>query len=166
MIWPVCAVRDTVSMQSSFGTVLWIVCGFGIVAAFFSLIGTGKAWDEYGKSRLLMESDLPTRALAMAASTAASNAERDTEIRQMLEARNARRARRGEAPIDIDAELARLVAPTVDDGLRAEIRELVIARNFRRARHGQPLLDVEAEVAKQISELSNPGGRLPGGPAL
>src|SRR5581483_6863662 len=94
----ICLVRDTVSMQSSFGTVLWVVCAFAIVAAFISLAGTGKTWDEYGKSRLLMESDLPTRALTMAAATAQSNAERDLEIRQMLEARNARRARRGEPP--------------------------------------------------------------------
>ena len=145
-------------MQSSFGTVLWVVCAFAIVAAFISLAGTGKTWDEYGKSRLLMESDLPTRALTMAAATAQSNAERDLEIRQMLEARNARRARRGEPPIDIDAELARLVAPEIDDALRAEIRELVIARNFRRARHGQPLLDVNAEVSRQLEELSKPAG--------
>jgi hypothetical protein len=89
----------------------------------------------------------------MAATSAAATAERDDEIRQMLEARNARRARRGEPPIDIDAELARLVAPKVDDALRAEIRELVIARNFRRARHGEPLLDVEAEVERQITTL-------------
>jgi hypothetical protein len=142
-------------MQSSFGTVLWVVCGFGIVAAFVSLIGSGKAWDEYGKSALLMESDLPTRALARAAMSAASTAERDDEIRQMLEARNTRRARRGEPAIDIDAELARLVAPAIDDALRAEIRELVIARNFRRVRHGQSLLDVDAEVARQVAELGS-----------
>jgi hypothetical protein len=138
-------------MQSAFGTVLWIVCGLGFVAAFFSLIGTGRTWDEYGKNRLLMDSDLPARAIAAAVS--GSTAERDLEIRQMLEARNARRARRGEAPIDIDAELARLVTPGVDDALRAEIRELVIARNFRRARHGEPPLDVNAEVERQIAEL-------------
>jgi hypothetical protein len=144
-------------MQSAFGTVLWIVCGFGFVAAFFSLIGTGRTWDEYGKNRLLMDSDLPARAIAATAtatvSVSGSTAERDLEIRQMLEARNARRARRGEAPIDIEAELARLVTPGVDDALRAEIRELVIARNFRRARHGEPPLDVNAEVERQIAEL-------------
>jgi hypothetical protein len=141
-------------MQSAFGTVLWVVCGLGIVVAFFALIGTGKTWDDYGKNRLLMDSDLPARAVAMAAMSGPATAERDDEIRQMLEARNARRARRGEPPIDIEAELARLVAPGVDDGLRAEIRELVIARNFRRARHGQPPLDVNAEVERQIAELS------------
>ena len=51
----------------------------------------------------------------------------------MLEARNARRARRGEPPIDVDEELARLTAPAIDPELREEIRELVIARNPRRA---------------------------------
>ena len=141
-------------VQSSFGTVLWIVCGFGFVAAFFALIGTGKTWDEYGKNRLLMDSDLPARAVALADMSGTSTVERDDEIRQMLEARNARRARRGEPPIDIETELARLVTPGVDDALRAEIRELVIARNFRRARHGEPPLDVNAEIEREIAELS------------
>jgi hypothetical protein len=144
-------------MHSSFGTVLWIVCGLGLVVAFLCLIGTGKTWDEYGKNRLLMDSDLPARSGARAPASAASTAERDDEIRQMLEARNARRAQRGEPPIDIDAELARLVAPGVDDALRAEIRELVVARNFRRARQGKAPLDVNAEVERQIAELA--GGK-------
>jgi hypothetical protein len=71
----------------------------------------------------------------------------------MLEARNARRARRGEAPLDVDAELARLTAPHVDPELRQEIRDLVKARNYRRTRAGKPPLDVEAEVEREIARL-------------
>ena len=79
--------------------------------------------------------------------------ERDDEIRQMLTARNERRARRGEEPLDVEAELARLTKPAVDPGLEMEVRQLVIARNERRERRGQPPLDVDEEVARQLREL-------------
>ncbi len=72
----------------------------------------------------------------------------------MLEARNARRARRGEAPVDIEQELRRLTVPQIDSELRAEIRDLVLARNHRRARAGKPPLDVEAEIEREIAGLS------------
>ena len=54
----------------------------------------------------------------------------------MLEARNARRRRRGEAALDIERRAA-AARPRrrFDDDLRAEIRELVVARNHRRAAH-------------------------------
>ena len=74
----------------------------------------------------------------------------------MLEARNARRRRRGEPEVDVEAELARLtaLADAADDGeLRDEIRQLVIARNHRRARKGLAPLDVEAEIARELSGL-------------
>ena len=89
------------------------------------------------------------------ASSAAALRERDEEIRQMLEARNSRRVRRGEQPLDVDEELAKLTAPQIDPELRAEIRDLVIARNYRRARAGKPPLDVEAEIEREIAELGN-----------
>ena len=79
--------------------------------------------------------------------------ERDTEIRQLLDARNARRARRGEPPLDVEAEFRRLTQPQIDSGLRSEIRDLVLARNYRRARQGKPPLDVEAEIDREISSL-------------
>ena len=85
---------------------------------------------------------------------AAALLERDTEIRELLEARNARRRRRGEPEVDIEAELARLTAPAIDAELRSEIRDLVVARNHRRARKGKPPLDVEAEIEREISSLS------------
>jgi hypothetical protein len=80
--------------------------------------------------------------------------ERDDEIREFLEARNERRRRRGEALVDVEAELRQLTAPQMDDAIRAEIRELVIARNHRRTRAGKPRLDIEAEIAREIEGLS------------
>jgi hypothetical protein len=81
-----------------------------------------------------------------------SAAERDAEIRQLLEARNARRAARGEAPVDVEEELRALTAPAADPELAAEVRQLVEARNARRIARGQPPLDVEAEVSKRLRE--------------
>src|SRR5918992_6185543 len=78
-------------------------------------------------------------------------AEREAEIRQMLEARNARRAARGEAPVDVDAELRALDAPA-DPELREEVRALVEARNARLVARGEQPLDVEAEIDRRLRE--------------
>jgi hypothetical protein len=140
------------SVHAAFGIVVWVVCGLGLLAAFAALVLSGKTWEEYGKDRLLMEGESPT---GPKPGSAAALLERDAEIRQLLEARNARRLRRGEPAIDVEDELRRLTAPAIDADLRAEIRDLVIARNHRRARAGKPPLDVEAEIERQIASLGD-----------
>jgi hypothetical protein len=72
----------------------------------------------------------------------------------MLAARNALRERRGETPVDVDAELARLAQPAADPGLRDEVRDMVVAGNRRRVRAGKKPLDVETEVQRRISGLN------------
>jgi len=144
----VCATLNAV--QHAFGTVLWVVCVVGLVIGVFCLIASRTTWEHYGKSLLLLDSDLQS---GPAMGSPAAIRERDAEIREMLHARNARRMRRGEPPIDVEEELARLTAPQVDPALHAEIRDLVIARNNRRARAGKPPLDVDAEVQREISKL-------------
>jgi hypothetical protein len=145
----------------------------GILGAVIALLMSRGTWESLGRDRLLMESDLhDPRAPRDAGRTAqtpvathpATVAERDEEIRQMLQARNRRRRRHGEAELDVETELARLThtpaapvaqtAETLDDELLSEIRELVVARNHRRARRGEPPLDVEAEIARQIARLN------------
>jgi glycine/D-amino acid oxidase-like deaminating enzyme len=137
-------------VQSAFGTVVVIVCGVGVIGAIAALLLNRRTWDEYGRNQLIRDSETPARP---SASGAVALGERDEEIRQMLEARNARRRRRGEPEIDVEQELSRLTTPAVDDELRAEIRDLVIARNHRRARQGKPPLDVEAEIEREIARL-------------
>lgn len=139
-------------MQHAFGTVLWIVCILGAIGAFAALVTGRKTWKDYGKGGLSLDRDAPS---GPAAGSAAAGVERNAEIRQMLEARNARRARRGEAPLDVDEELARLTAPMIDPELRGEIRDLVIARNKRRERLGKPPLDVETEIEREIAGLTD-----------
>ena len=140
-------------MHAAFGTVVVVVCVVAVVVALIVLARSGRTWSEHGKGGLIMDHDLPR---AGAAGASESPAVREREIREMLEARNVRRARRGEPPLDVDQELARLAAPVapVDPELREEVRALVLARNHRRERHGQPPLDVEAEVERELRKLS------------
>jgi hypothetical protein len=139
-------------MQEAFGIVIWVVVVVGTIFAAVAFFTSAKLYDQIGKGGLSLRdgSDLPDRVVPTGA---AALRERDEEIRQMLEARNARRARRGEVPLDVEAELAELTRATVDAGLALEIRELVEARNARRIRQGKEPLDVEAEVERQLREL-------------
>jgi hypothetical protein len=139
-------------VHDAFGTVLWIVCIAGAIAALVALASSRRTWDDFGKDGLLMDSEIRGGG---AQSSAAALQERDEEIRQMLEARNARRIRRGEQPVDVEEELAKLTAPQIDPELRAEIRNLVIARNYRRTRAGKPPLDVDAEIEREIEQLGH-----------
>jgi hypothetical protein len=136
--------------HDAFGYVLWVVVVVGVIVAVLTFVLSKDTYDQIGRGGLF-EEDAPARPAG--GSVAASGAERDAEIRQMLEARNARRVRRGEAPVDVEEELAALTRPAVDAGLLAEIRDLVEARNARRIRQGREPLDVEAEVARRIAEL-------------
>lgn len=144
--------RDNQLVRDAFATVVFVVSAVGVIGAVVGLLLNRRTWDQYGKDHLLLDSELPPAR----PSSGVDLAERDEEVRQMLEARNARRRRRGEAEVDIERELGRLTMPAVDAGLREEIRELVIARNHRRVRRGEPALDVQAEIERQIAELSGP----------
>ena len=130
-----------------FGTIIIIVSVVAIVAAAASYWGSGRLYRRVGEGDLVMSRE------RVSAPAAPSSAEAREEIRQMLEAKSARRTARGEAPLDVDAELAALTAPSADPGLRDEVRQLVIARNERRQRQGKPPLDVEAEIDRQLRDL-------------
>lgn len=145
------------------GDVILIVVALAVpIAAIAFATGAGRALREIGKGPLGVEfeADLGARA---AADPEPSRADREAEIRQLLEGKAYRRRARGEPPLDVERELARLLSepasgPLDDDAaLRAEVRQLVVARNERRARQGKPALEVEAEVARQLRELEGLG---------
>jgi hypothetical protein len=149
------------AVQDSFWTVLLVVVIGAAVVAVFTFLGTGKLYDQIGRGGLSLREDDDGRGGTTGGgsgppSAAVAAGERDDEIRQLLTARNERRAKRGEAPVDVEAELKRLTAPAVDidPALREEIRQLVVARNERRARAGKEPLDVETEIERQVRELS------------
>jgi cytochrome c556 len=122
-------------MEQTFTVVLFVVVGVAAVAAIWALATS--SYDQIGSGGI---EDRP-----------ASAAERETEIRQMLQARNAIRTRRGEAPHDVDAEVSELTSQ--DPELREEVRALVEAGNARRVARGEPPLDVEAEIDRRLREL-------------
>jgi hypothetical protein len=139
-------------VQDAFAIVLVVVLVGAVVAAIWAGLASRNPYARIGRGGLSL--DEPRAAPVTAAALAG---EREAEIRQMLEARNARRAARGQEPIDVDAELAALLAArpvSADPALVAEVRELVEARNERRRRAGKPPLDVEEEVARQLRDLT------------
>ena len=147
-------------MQEAFAIVLFVVVGVAVIGAIVSLVLSGDAYSHIGRGGMSIGEDRPLRPPPMGSSvgleplTAAGAAEREADIRSMLEARNARRAARGEAVGDVDAELYELLHPPVssDPALEAEVRELVESRNARRVERGQEPLDVDAEVARRLRE--------------
>lgn len=142
-------------MEDAFALILVAVVAVGAVAGIWAAARNRDAYTDVGGGPLAMDRT-PGGPAGGASAGAVAAAEREAEIRQLLEARNARRVSRGHAPVDVDDELARLLAPApfaADPALAAEIRDLVVARNERRARAGKPPLDVDAEVARQLRDL-------------
>ena len=142
-------------MEEAFGIVLFAVVTISAIVAIVSLAASRDAYRQIGRGGLTMDGDEARRRDSPIA--APTSTEGQAEIRQMLDARNARRARKGQEPVDVEAELARLTSPAhqagVDPALREEIRQMVTARNARRVRQGREPLDVEVETERQIREL-------------
>jgi hypothetical protein len=143
---------QTVRM-GTFGWVVIVVGCLGVVAAFFSLSGRSALYERIGKGDFSL--DEPDRPPGPPPNSPQALAEAQAEIRQLIEAKSARREARGESPLDVEAEIAAVTSPppAADDALREEVRQLVVARNERRLRQGQEPLDVEAEVERQLRDL-------------
>jgi hypothetical protein len=139
---------DDASMDAFLAVVIGVSL-LAFVVAVVALATSGGSYDRIGRGGLSIGEDRPAPGVPP---RPVSTAERDAEIRQYLEARNARHAARGEPLEDIEAELQALTAPEADPELAAEVRQLVEARNARRAARGEPPLDVEEEVAKRLRE--------------
>ena len=132
------------------------------VAVVIFVVGAGRALDEVGKGDFAIEQQ--TSRAGTGPIAPATRAEREAEIRQMLEARAYRATEKGRKPVDVEAELEKILAserggPRLgeDRELRAEVRDLVIARNERRQRAGKKPLDVDKEIERQLRELENMG---------
>ena len=141
------------------------LCG---AIAVIGMLRTGSLYERIGREG---DSSTAEPRLEPRPGSPAAIAERDTEIRQMLQARSDRRVQRGQAPLDLDAEVTRLTAepsgsPRSDPGepsaadahrhdpeLVEELRQLAEARNQRRMRRGEAPLDVPAEVRRALAEL-------------
>jgi hypothetical protein len=149
--------QSAIVLQSAFPIVVFGAVAVSVVMSLIFLFSRGSVFDHIGDGGLGTEPDPGAELAPPPPESAAAQAEQELEIRQMLTARSARMVARGEQPLDIEAELARLLAPTQrsghDPGLTQEVRQLVVARNERRARKGLEPLDVEAEVKRTLEEL-------------
>ncbi len=153
-------------MQTLFPDVLVGAIALFVVVGVLSMLTRRSLHDQVGQDNGLFAGESRSRLPSASPSVhdvpaPYDNIEREAEIRQLLTARSERLVRRGEAPLDIDAELARIdgggrdpSAGSHDPALAEEVRQLVRARNERRARQGLDTLDVEAEVQRTLSELS------------
>jgi hypothetical protein len=148
---------SAIVLQSAFPIIVFGAVAVSVVMSLVFLFSRGSAFDHIGDGGLTGESDPYGSPPAQAGDVIGSRAEQEMEIRQMLKARSARLVGRGEPPLDIDAEVAKLLAPAQssddDPGLTTEVRQLVVARNERRARKGLEPLDVEQEVQRTLAEL-------------
>ncbi len=147
------AVSGTALSYVVFGAVAFSL----LMCLLFLVTGNGESlYDQIGAGGLSREGE---HAGGVAApDSAAEHAEREREVRQMISARSERLVRQGRPPLDVDAEVARLLAapvqaPAHDGALVLEVRQLVVARNERRRRQGLEALDVEAEVRQTLAEL-------------
>ena len=146
------------------GDVIILVLALAIPVVALSFIGAGNAFKQIGKGAFAIEQEpRPKRGSAPAPIAPELRA---SEIRQMLQAKAYRQAERGERPLDVEAELERLLAEEAtppggslqaDAELVAEVRALVVASNARRTRMGREPLDVDAEVERQLRDLENLG---------
>lgn len=134
-----------------------------IASGLLSMLTAPNGYDQVGQGGLVggkEERSAGVDPRARAQRLIAEQAEREDDARQMLQARNERRARRGEPTLDVEVELARL--QWLDDGLLQspdaevidEIRQLMLLRNERRTAQGLEALDVDAGIAHTLGELA------------
>ena len=81
-------------MEQAFVVVVFVVVAVAVVVALLTLRGAGDAYRQVGRGGLSLD-------------RAPAPDDREAELRQLLEASSARRERRGEAPLDVEAEVER-----------------------------------------------------------
>jgi nitroreductase len=123
-------------VQAALPIVIVAVVIVAALVAVATLVLSRGSYDEIGRSGMTFDREAARD----------NDPFRDEEIRQLLEATNARRAAHGREPIDLAS-----LEGTPDDELRAEVRAFVESRNARRIARGQAPLDVEAEVERRLS---------------
>ncbi len=150
-------VSDLIDIQAGF--VLTLITLIALPVALIAFARTGPLWQSVGKGPFAIEQEIPPPSSISQPDPPVDRKLQEAEARQMLEAKSYRRQRRGEAPLDVDAEVTRLLespgatGPAIDEKLRDEVRQLVVARNERRMRRGEEPLDVDAEIDRQLADL-------------
>jgi uncharacterized membrane protein len=140
------------------GDVILLVVFLAVPIAAIAFAGAGTVYRQIGRGDFAMDHD-PPAARGRGPGEEVSQQVQEAEVRQMLEAKAFRQTERGERALDVEAEMQKLLAPSVatdaDPALVEEVRQLVVARNERRLRKGQEPLDVEEEIARQLADLED-----------
>jgi hypothetical protein len=147
------------ALQKGAGVLIFTGLAAPLIGLLLRRVGGG--WETMGGGPFAILNERPRRTSALGPAPAVDPAIQAAEVRQMLEAKSQRRKRRGEEPLDVEAETRRLLseaeqprgAAAMDAELRAEVRQLVVSRNERRLREGRKPLDVEAETERQLADF-------------
>jgi hypothetical protein len=86
-------------VEDAFGYVLFIVVVLAAIVAIISL--RGERYSHIGRGGLFEEDHSGSRV------TETADPALEAEVRDLVQARNARRVRRGEPPLDVEAEVQR-----------------------------------------------------------
>jgi hypothetical protein len=97
------------------GTVLILITLVVLPIAAVAFARSGQAWRSIGRGPYAIDPDLPPRSVRPMPSPV-SRATREVEVRQMVEAKAYWRTRRGEEPLDVEAEVERRVADLIGLG--------------------------------------------------
>ena len=97
------------------GTVLILITLVVLPIAAVAFARSGQAWRSIRRGPYAIDPDLPPRSVRPMPSPA-SRATKEAEVRQMVEAKAYRRTRRGEEPLDVEAEVERRVADLIGLG--------------------------------------------------
>ena len=163
---------------SELSFVLLALCVVIIPVAAIAFSRSGRAFEQLGKGTFAIDKEEPGGEAP--SDPELVRAEQEAEVRQMVEATAYRQELRGEAVLDVELEIERVLGigpwAKVDGsevgsedggdpedgpgagleggsaGIRAEIRQLVIANNERRVRRGEEPLDVDIEVERRFRE--------------
>jgi len=94
------------------GSVLIVITLVVLPITAIAFADSGKAWRNIGRGPYAIDPDLPPRSVRPLPSPV-SRATQEAEVRQMVEAKSYRRVRRGEDPLDVEAETERRVADLI-----------------------------------------------------
>jgi hypothetical protein len=99
---------DLIDIQAGF--VLTLITLIALPIALIAFARTGPLWEGVGKGPFAIEREMPPPSRLSQPEPPVDRKLQETEARQMLEAKSYRRRQRGEAPLDVEAEVERQLA--------------------------------------------------------
>ena len=98
---------DLIDIQAGFA--LTLITLIALPIALIAFARTGPLWESVGKGPFAIEQEMPPPSRLSQPDAPVDRKLQEAEARQMLEAKSYRRQQRGEAPLDVEAEVARLL---------------------------------------------------------